>query len=517
MSIVHALARQHSTLVRRSSEHNYFVMNLINTYTTDWIGSTPVFYNTKTKHVGVSMIEVIDWNDFEFDPEGLYNYLFFGYQVFEQTPVKHVRFLRHSSILKQYRDENDRLQLVIEESDDPIEAYAGKRSTVDEALELLKLHVRTFEDRLHGEKKKKRFLLPLSGGYDSRLLAALIEDKSRIDAFTYDISLSGQYSFEVRRAQEVCRRLGIAWSQVTVNKYWNTDYISKNFNAFCLEMPVHAAYHMEMYDGIIHERGNDYIALSGSVGDWWSGQKVPLDVPKDLHNFDSLFFNHGISIPSEFIRVRTEHEIKRKIYDDNIRRIQEDQLFRIVFARRGRIGLASYIYRTAEIYFETYTPFYDLDVAMSQLNLPEERRRERVWLRDYFMQNDLGVEQDRTKRLVVSNDYGLDIKTAYYSLEEKDLLHEKFFENIVDERRIRWINEHLMRIRRMPFPLLAGMSRMLFGFDTGAHRFGINTIFGPGFDYVYRKLFRTPDIFKAISEWTVLKPIELALVKAGTR
>jgi len=271
-----------------------------------------------------------------------------------------------------------------------------------------------------------------------------------------------------------------------------------------------------MYDTIVREHGNNYVALSGSVGDWWSGQKVPLNVPKDHHNFNSLFFNHGISIPPEFIKVRTDHSIKRQEYENNIKRLNDDELFKIVFARRGRIGLATYIYRTAALYFDVYTPFYDLNIAMSQLNLPGDQRIGRKWLTNFFKENNLDIEHDKKKRIIASNDYGLDVKTAYYTLQKDDLLQLQYLKEIVDESRLIWINNQLSKIKSIPFPILTPISQKLFHIDSLANAMSAKTIFGSGFDYLYRTLYGMPDIFKAISEWTVLKPLEHALHKAHT-
>ena len=488
-------------------------MKLLQTYTTDWLNSKPVFYNTKTNEVSLVMHDVVDWNNFEFDPEGLFNYLQIGYQIFGQTPIKDVKFLRHSSKISKHLDEAGKIYLSVEEFDDPVDNYTRREYSVEEAIDILKNDVHAFEAESKISQPNKRFLLPLSGGYDSRLLATFIEEKSRIDAFTYDISISEKYSFEVARAREVSRRLGIPWHQLGLTKYWNRYYQQKNFSAFCLEMPFHASYHMEMYDEIIKQFGHEYIALSGSVGDWWSGEKVPLKIPEDHLNFDSLFFNHGISIPKEFIKIKTDHEVKRGVYEDNIKRLSEDDIFKIVFARRGRIGLASYIYRTANLYFDVYTPFYSIDVAMSQLNLPKHQRKDRVWLRNFFNTKKLGIEDDLQKRLVVSNDYGIDLKTAFYTLSDSDLLDNKYFQGIIDDQRTEWINKELKKIKRIPFPLLGSTSRLFFGIDEYTNLAFNHSILGHGFDFIYKRLYATRDIFKAISEWTVLLPLQIAMMK----
>ncbi|MEW5798489.1 MAG: hypothetical protein AB1728_05740 [Bacteroidota bacterium] len=460
------------------------------------------------------MLDVIDWNNFEFDMEGLYNYLSFGYQVFEQTPIKDVKFLRHSSILTVHETDNTDLRLEIREEPDPIDVYVGKSSSEEEAIMHLQQHVAAFEGESRERHVQKRFLLPLSGGYDSRLLATLIQDKSRIDAITYDISLSEKYSFEVVRAHEVSTRLNINWEQISLDQYWNSDYVQRNFDTFGLEMPIHASYHFELYDKINQMKGKDFIVLSGSVGDWWSGEKIPLSVPKNHLDFGSLFFNHGISISSDFIEVKTDHAIKREIFEKNAQRLKEDRLFRIVFARRGRIGLASYIFRTASLFYETYTPFYDLTVAMSQLNMPQSRRTDRVWLRDFFRRNGLDLENDAGHIKPVSDDNVLDVKTMRKTLTRNDLLDPKYFKGIVTTRRIEWINDMIMKVRFIPFPLLIVVSNLSYRIDSAAHRLSLRSIFGKGFDYIYCRAFKTREIAKAISEWSLLKPLELVQQRA---
>lgn len=71
---------------------------------TDWLGSKPVFYNEKTKKISYDIEEVIDYSNLEFHTEGLRNYLKFGYSVWEQTPIKHVKFLRYASEIRKNED-----------------------------------------------------------------------------------------------------------------------------------------------------------------------------------------------------------------------------------------------------------------------------------------------------------------------------------------------------------------------------------------------------------------------------
>ena len=55
---------------------------------TDWLASTPLFYDLK-RGLSSSRIQELTPSpeSLKFHSEGLYNFLDFGYSVFEQTPI----------------------------------------------------------------------------------------------------------------------------------------------------------------------------------------------------------------------------------------------------------------------------------------------------------------------------------------------------------------------------------------------------------------------------------------------
>ena len=167
-------------------------------FQTDWLASNPVFYHELTGQVSHNINDVIDFANFDFHPEGLNNYLEFGYSVFGQTPIKYVKFLRHSSKLTISRDN----KLKIEYLNDPVEDWLGRTSSEDNVFELLSVSVHNWERSVQGE-----IVIPTSGGYDSRLLNFIVEDKARIRAFTYGISNKQENSFETIYAKFLCKKL----------------------------------------------------------------------------------------------------------------------------------------------------------------------------------------------------------------------------------------------------------------------------------------------------------------------
>src|SRR5215510_11059024 len=101
---------------------------------TDWLASRPVFYNEKNGTASHNINDVIDYRNLELDPEGFSNYLDFGYSVLGQTPVKHVKLLRHSSRL--LIDENGTVKT--EYLADPVNEWLDYKISEDDAFDLIK-------------------------------------------------------------------------------------------------------------------------------------------------------------------------------------------------------------------------------------------------------------------------------------------------------------------------------------------------------------------------------------------
>ena len=181
-------------------------------FVTDWLSSQPVFYNPQTRQVSHNINEVIDFANLEFDAEGLNNYLDFGYSILGQTPIKNVKFLEPCSELIVNNDET----LTINQLPDPTHNWISKVSSETDVLDALQKSINAWERSVSGE-----IVIPLSGGYDSRLLAFFIKDKSRLTAFSYGLSDNQTESFEIVYAQAVAKSLGIKWQQIELGYYLN--------------------------------------------------------------------------------------------------------------------------------------------------------------------------------------------------------------------------------------------------------------------------------------------------------
>jgi len=471
-------------------------------YKTDWISSRPVYYNERTKNISRNINQVIDWNNVEIDVCGLKNYLQFGYNIFDQTMIKNVKILRFSSEI--YCDEQK--NLVIKELDDPTDDYfAGNSYNGEEVIDIISRHIRDWE---HSQSlTKNRYLLPLSGGFDSRLLALLINDKKRIDAFTYGVSWDQSNSDEVANAKYVSEKLNLNWNRVEIGNFNQSQYLKKNFDIFGPTIPMHCMYHMEFYDRIISKFGKSYTVVSGSVGDWWSGEKVPLQKVSNPDEFTNVFFNHGICVPPEVMKVKVGNDINEKHFEIYRHRL-EDSRYRRLFMARGRNNLSHWITRLPEEIFGSagvYTPFEDIKVAMPMLMLKEDLAKNRKWERDFFERSDLLPEESRIKSNFTNK---LDLYSiANFPIEplRVDLLKE-----FIDESYLNSINSEIAGLKE------SSVSK-LFNLHASLVKFGKN----PLLNYFVKKLNKracklSDKAVKSYNAWTVLKTLEYVMLRRGS-
>ncbi len=353
-------------------------------YQTDWLASKPVFYNQEIGKISYNINDVIDYDEIEFHPEGLNNYLDFGYSVFGQTPLTNVKFLRHSSEIFK---ENGKL--IIIEHPDPVEKWFSEHQSFtdeNELLDLIKYKIQKWEDENDG-----LIVIPSSGGFDSRLLNYFIKDKSRIRAYTYGTSPDQKNSYEVVYAKKYCDILGIQWKQIPLGYYH--QYINTWLDLYGLSVHAHGMYHLEFYNKILkHQEASMF--LSGIIGDGWSGGIENILI-NDISEFNRIGYTHGMNADASKSKLDGFSNLKKCFYQNN--NINDPRL-QIVHTLRLKMILLSYLRVLPEhLRFSFYSPFLDIDIALGMLNLPPDRRKNRRWQIDFFKKSGIYVEDMKLK------------------------------------------------------------------------------------------------------------------------
>ncbi len=164
-------------------------------------------------------------------------------------------------------------------------------------------------------------VIPLSGGYDSRYIAAVLREISypKLIAYTY----GRPDSPEVKRSQEVARRLDIPWYYVEYNEQKFCDFInSENHTNYCKY--AHQRSSLPHYQDFIAlqdlmERGviaNDAIVVPGFCGDIFGGSYAPREVSFG-RDIDLLDKDIGRQIDEQqlYLKIFFRDHCPRQIYD----------------------------------------------------------------------------------------------------------------------------------------------------------------------------------------------------------
>lgn len=343
-------------------------------YSTDWLASTSVFYNEKTKKVSYNINDVIDWTNFSIDSEGLYFYVLFGYSVLGRTPVKDVFFLPPTSDIQ--IDQNHNL-IVHRREDTVLDALDnGLNFTETDVLDMIESKIQTWESQVSGN-----IIIPSSGGYDSRLLNCMVKEKERIKAFSYGTAPIQSQSFECVRAKEYTKKLGIDFKQIELSEFHN--YINEWYSLYGVSTHLHGMYQIEFYSKIREEGYCQCPLLSGIIGDAWAGNVniKSIDKSSDICN---LSYSHGMAGDPSFLIKKAREELLEEYYEREKYNLK-DERYRIISSMRLKIMLLSYLLKVpASMGFKPWSPFLDMDVAISMLKLPVERKKNRIWQDTYF-------------------------------------------------------------------------------------------------------------------------------------
>lgn len=353
-------------------------------FQSDWFAYPTCFFNTRTGKFGTLIHEVIDLGNLEIDPQGLSDYLDFGYCVFGHTPVRDVKFLMPSQRLCRRDDGTLEVQ---DTEDEAASAVQSVRLSEDDIWDRIKESVRAWEASCQGE-----IVIPTSGGYDSRILNWMVGDKGRIRSFTYGITTPQSASSEVVYAKELSRRLGTAWQQVELGDFFN--YFDDWYQLFGVSTHAHGMYQIEFYKKIRRllpeGEGRTLPLLSGYWGDVWAGRSFP--EPFSADDLWEIGLTHGLCADPGRCRVREPSEARITYWERHREKLRDPRL-RVFESLHYKQILISYLLRVPEsLGYAPYAPFADLTTAAAMVNLPPERRRNRVWQQEFFRKNHIMTE-----------------------------------------------------------------------------------------------------------------------------
>jgi len=399
-------------------QHNYTV------FKTDWLASMPVFYNEKTLKVSYNINDVINWNNVEFHPEGLYNYLLFGYSVMEQTPIKDVRFLPPNAEIS---IKDNKIE-IIRHDDECINLLNGPETNEEDVIGQIRQSINNWA------ADKEHIIVPTSGGYDSRLLNALVTDKDKLHAFSYGASSRHPESV---KAAYICKKLGISWEYVELGKFH--QYINDWNNLFGPSTHAHGMYQMEFYKKIKDMGYQQMPLLSGIIGDIWAGS-IQVESVQTRDDIKKLGYTHGLNADPTQLLLKTNHDIALSYLNEKYDILQHPSI-RIIETVRFKIILLNYLMTVPrEMGFQPWSPFLNQDIAMAMIKLPIERRRNRLWQKEYFER--IGIDTER-KYLRTSRKGHINLNALRCIPLQP--LNTELLSEIINPQYVQWINQELQK------------------------------------------------------------------------
>lgn len=347
----------------------------------DWLGLEPIFYlkNGCTS----SDVHFLGNQNLELSAAGIRLYLEYGFSVFGQSIFKDGYFLTPGeSLIINNQSVN------VNSTSDPtlnFDDYLNENEILEKLTQNIYYQVKNTDQLI---------VVPLSGGYDSRLILLALRGipRDRIWTFTYGTSYPQKKSCEILIAQEMARRENVRWNQIELGDF--LKFKDAWFEVMGPHVHSHGMYHMDFYNQIRKFLGNqNAIVISGLVGDLWSG-KISVGSIKNTNDLDNLNYNHGIRFkPDDLGKPNDEYMEIKKEYFLRKEEMLLDPRLRIVELVRTKMMLLRFLKSIPNNFnFDTYLPFGDQEIAMSMLNLPIDRRQNRIWQKELFKKNQLDID-----------------------------------------------------------------------------------------------------------------------------
>lgn len=234
---------------RSSVASDRFVRIIIDddiTLENDYAGSIPVFYSSRSGFT-ISNIEpcvVLATNTSENDVaiENLYGYLRYLHYIWDETLYRHINQVLPDSeysfdfngISRSYRGSLKSSESLVSASDQKV------------ASALFELN----DDLVfNAVKSYDKVVLPLSSGYDSRMILAILEHRpeltERFECYTY----GAIGSVEVEAARQLASILGCDWKYIDLPcKFLKIRTLLKIYSIFGSSLHMHGMYQLEFFE-----------------------------------------------------------------------------------------------------------------------------------------------------------------------------------------------------------------------------------------------------------------------------
>jgi len=268
---LHSANGQFSVIINKGNEV-YFSVDRTRTF--------PLFYSISDEKFIISDSALISSDgNHELDDNSIQEFLATGYVLRENTLLGNVKQLIGGELLH-YKN-----QVMTDSFFDY--KTTKKLSTVKSVLEKeLKIVLDNLGDRLIKVLNGRTAVIPLSGGYDSRLIVALLKKNNykNIICFTYGVPSS----HEVKTSRKVAQQLKLPWHFIHYNKKTINGFLeTEEFNEYYPYATNYvSSFYTQDYFAVQYLKQNklipiDSVFIPGHSGDLLAGGSIPKDLMEE--------------------------------------------------------------------------------------------------------------------------------------------------------------------------------------------------------------------------------------------
>jgi len=393
---------------------------------TDLIASTPLFYflSDSAAHVSDDIYELYSVSGSKIDNELFEELYTFGYVLGGNTLCEGIRKMSANS-LTIFRKSD---QSVTSETVKTFENRISPNIEKNELFGMIQKSLSNAFNRMLESLDGKHIVVPLSGGFDSRLLVCELKSLgvSDLTCFTY-----GEIDdYDVRESKRVAGKLGYKWLFIEYTETIWKNFVADSQTADYLNFAgqLNTLPHFQDFIAVKYLKENELIPensviIAGHTGDLLGGKQIPVEIVESksqnwtVERFNKLLLrkhaNYGF-VSQKITRRLRETILERNIYPPHDG--DEDSFIRALDIWNFYERQQKFIINSVRVYeffgYEWRLPLWDSEIADLWYGMPSVYRKNKTLYNDYlneqlFAEFELGK---RYKHIRERGVIGLSIK-----------------------------------------------------------------------------------------------------------
>jgi hypothetical protein len=171
--------------------------------------------------------------------------------------------------------------------------------------------------------------------------------------------------------------------------------------------------------------------------DAWAGSVKFQNIkgPSDLHK---ISYNHGAHADKNQSMLKSDWDLRERYWLEHAEKLR-DPIYQVLEIIRTKEILLSYLQSVPKrLGFKPWAPYHEIDIALSMLTLPPERRENRIWQREFFKKNGQDLES-----MNLQCDRGNTLELQALRICRCKPLNVNLLREVIHPHYLEWINKKI--------------------------------------------------------------------------